>query len=367
MRAVVLVGGEGTRLRPLTYTTPKQLLPVAGVPMLERVIAQLAAHQVTEVVLSLGYQPDAFLAAYPDGIVAGLPVVYAVEPEPLDTAGAVGFAARYADSLPGSTDPGTFLVLNGDVLTDLDITALIDFHRTSGASATISLTPVEDPSRYGVVPTDDEGRVIAFVEKPAPGTSPTNYVNAGVYVLEPEVIERIPQGRRVSVERDTFPELAAQRLLFAMPTGEYWLDTGTPESYLTAQQDLLSGSRGGPPAPGARMVSEGVWVLGTPRLDGDVGPGSLVADGAVVEHGARAAGSVLGAGSLVSKGAVVERSVLLPGATVEPGARVEDSVVGSRSVVGEGAVVEGWTLIGDDVNVQPGTVLLAGRVPPSPL
>jgi mannose-1-phosphate guanylyltransferase len=361
VRAVVLVGGEGTRLRPLTFTTPKQLLPVAGVPMLERVIAQLAGHGVHDVVLSLGYQPDAFLAAYPEGTVAGLPVTYAVEPEPLDTAGAIRFAADFADA----RDPqgGTLLVLNGDVLSDADISALIEAHRRSGAAATIGLTPVEDPSRYGVVPTDDKGRVLEFVEKPPAGTAPTNMANAGIYVLETEVLERIPSGRRVSVERDTFPLLAAEGLLFAYPSDAYWLDTGTPASYLQAQRDLLDGSRGTVPAQGAKEVNSGVWVLGEARLDGAVGPASLIGDGGIVEAGATVVASVIGAGAVVCSGALIERSVLLPGAQVESGARVSDSVLGNRSRVGAGAFLAEETLIGDDAEIPPGEQLTGGRVP----
>ncbi len=165
MKAVVLVGGEGTRLRPLTLSSPKQMLPIVGVPMIERVLGHLAAHGVDEAVLSLGYLPDAFMEAYPDGRAVGVRLTYAVEPEPLDTAGAVRFAAKYA----GIAE--TFVVVNGDVLTDLDLTSLVAFHRQRGAEGTIALHPVSDPSAFGVVPTDEEGRVMAFVEKP-PATRP---------------------------------------------------------------------------------------------------------------------------------------------------------------------------------------------------
>ncbi len=160
MRAVVLVGGEGTRLRPLTLTTPKQMLPVVEQPMIERVVGHLADHGIEEAVLSLGYRPDAFITAYPSGTIAGVRLTYAVEPSPLDTAGAIRFAARYADM------DETFVVVNGDVLTDSDLSALVDFHRQRSADATIGLTPVDDPSSFGVVPTDEDGRVQAFIEKP---------------------------------------------------------------------------------------------------------------------------------------------------------------------------------------------------------
>lgn len=160
MRAVVLVGGEGTRLRPLTLTAPKQMLPIVEEPMIERVVGHLADHGMGDAVLSLGYRPDAFIDAYPDGTIAGVRLTYAVEPSPLDTAGAIRFAAAHA----GIDE--TFVVVNGDVLTDSDLSGLVAFHRERGAEATISLTPVEDPSAFGVVPTDDQGRVEAFIEKP---------------------------------------------------------------------------------------------------------------------------------------------------------------------------------------------------------
>ena len=192
MKAVVLVGGEGTRLRPLTFTTPKQMLPVAGRPMIERVLAHLAAHGVDEAVLSLGYRPDAFMRAYPEGTAAGVKLVYAVEEQPLDTAGAIRFAAYEAGLVE------TFVVVNGDVLTELDVSALVQQHHETAAQATIALTPVEDPSAFGVVPTDETGRVTAFIEKPAPGEAPTNLINAGTYVFEPTVLDRIP-GRPAGV------------------------------------------------------------------------------------------------------------------------------------------------------------------------
>ena len=228
MRAVVLVGGEGTRLRPLTLTTPKQMLPVGGRPMIERVLGHLAQHGIDQVVLSLGYRPDAFIDAYPDGSCAGVGLTYAVEDAPLDTAGAIRFAAREA----GLDE--TFVVVNGDVLTDLDVTALMAFHRERGAEATVALTPVDDPSAFGVVPTDEHGRVLAFIEKPPPGQAPTNLINAGTYVLEPSVLARIPGGRRVSIERETFPALVADGRLYALGLGRRLARRRHPATFLAA-------------------------------------------------------------------------------------------------------------------------------------
>ncbi len=357
MKAIVLLGGQGTRLRPLTYTTPKQLLPIVEVPMIERVLAHLLAHGVDEAVLSLGYRPDAFLGAYPGHEAAGVRLDYAVEPEPLDTAGAIAFAARHA----GIDE--TFLAVNGDVLTDLDTTALVAFHRSHGAAATIHLKAVDDPSRFGVVPTDDDGRVIEFVEKPPPDSVPANLINAGTYVLEPEVLTRIPPDRRVSVEREIFPQLAAEGAVFAMASDAYWLDTGTPAAYLQANADLLEGVRPGSPAPHARQVSPGVWTLGPPTVRGEVLAHSLLGAGAQVAAEAHVVASVIGARSVVERGARVEHSVLLPGARVGEGARVAGSILGRDCVVSEGCELSPVTVVGDDVVVPEGALLADARVP----
>ena len=322
----MLAGGEGTRLRPLTYTVPKQLLPVAGVTMLERVLGRLAAHGIDDVVLSMGYRPDAFREQFPDGRAAGVALTYAVEPEPRDTAGAIRFAADEAGI------DGTFVVLNGDVLTDLDLGALVAFHRERGGLATIALTPVEDPSAFGVVPTDSEGRVTAFIEKPPRDLAPTNLINAGTYVLEPEVLAMIPPGARVSIERETFPALVGEGRLFAMASDAYWLDTGTPAQYLRANLDLVEG----------------------PAL---LEPGSSVAPTA------RVCRSVVGAGARVEEGAEVRDSVLLPDAVVGPGAVVDGSIVGARARIGAHARLGPVTVVGCDVEVPAGRVLQDERVP----
>jgi NDP-sugar pyrophosphorylase family protein len=356
MKAVVLVGGEGTRLRPLTFTTPKQMLPVVEVTVIERVLAHLARHGVTDAVLSLGYQPDAFMTAFPDDHAAGVALTYAIDPEPLDTAGAVGFAAAAA-----GVDE-TFIVVNGDVLTDMDVSALVDFHRLRDAQGTIALTRVEDPSAFGVVPIDDDGRVQAFVEKPPRESAPTNLINAGTYVLEPDVLARIP-ARRSSIEREVFPAMVPSGCLYAMPSPAYWVDVGTPVTYLQAQLDLLDGVRGAPPAPAAESRGNGVWTIGRPVLDGAaVGP-VLVGDAAYVAGAARVERAVVGAGARVEAGAVVRNSVLLPGSLVRAGAVVDGSVVGERAVIGERARLSDLTVVGGGARVEPDTEVSAARVP----
>jgi len=340
MKAVVLVGGFGTRLRPLTHTTPKQMLPILHKPMIEHVLAHLAHHGITEAVLSMGYRPDAFADAYPDGRCAGVELHYAIEPEPLDTAGAIRFAA-----LDAGIDE-RFLVVNGDVLTDLDLGALIRFHDVHGGEGTIALHRVDDPSAFGVVPTDDDGRVLAFVEKPAREEAPTDLINAGTYVLEAPVLERIADGRKVSIEREVFPAMVADGVLYAMAGRTYWIDTGTPAKYLQSQLDLLDGLRGEPAQgihPGAHISAEAKVVR------------SVVGDGATVDAGAHVRDAVLMAGAHVGANAVIERAVLGRRASVGAGARVDDlAVLGDGAVVAANLRVSGGT-VGVDEHLEPGT------------
>ena len=248
MRAVVLVGGEGTRLRPLTLTTPKQMLPIVEQPMIERVIGHLADHGIDDAVLSLGYRPDAFINAYPGGTIAGVRLTYAVEPTPLDTAGAIRFAARTCRHRRH---------LRGGQRRRADRRRHLGADRLPshcGAEATISLTPVDDPSAFGVVPTDARRAGSRPSSRSRPGTRrPTNLINAGTYVFEPSVLDRIPDDRRVSIERETFPGPGRGGPLFALGSDAYWLDTGTPDAYLRAHRDLLLGRRPGPPGPRAEL------------------------------------------------------------------------------------------------------------------
>lgn len=334
MKAVVLVGGFGTRLRPLTLQTPKQMLPIVDRPMIEWVVGHLGRHGVDEAVLSLGYRPDDFASAYPDNHCAGVELRYAVEDEPLDTAGAIRFAAREA----GITE--RFVVMNGDVLTDLDLASFVAFHDRVGAEATIALHEVSDPSRYGVVPTDEDGRVIAFVEKPPADEAPTRFINAGAYVLEPSVLDRIAADRPASIERETFPALVNDRSLYAMPDGGvYWVDAGTPETYLQAQLDLVEGRR---PLP----------------ADISMAP---VHPSAVVSPTASVRSSVLGPGVRVEDDAEVVRSVVQRGTVVGPKARVLDSIVGADTVIGERAILDYLCVIGDQYFVSPGAELRGFR------
>jgi NDP-sugar pyrophosphorylase family protein len=364
VKAVVLVGGEGTRLRPLTYTTPKPLLPIANQPFLERQLSWLAAHGVTEVVLSLGYLPDAFEAHFPSGSFrapAGeLVLHYAVEDHPLGTAGAIRFAA---DAL-GELDE-RIVVCNGDVLTTLDLGRLVHFHDERGAEATIALTQVGDPSAFGVVPTRDDGEVIAFVEKPPPGKAPTNWINAGTYVLEPSVLARIPERLAVSIERETFPRMLEEpRRLYAKADDAYWIDIGTPEKYLQAHTDVLGGALAGPPVAGARELRPGVWVQGDVTIaeGATVEAPVLLGDGVRIDAGARVVGSVLGDGARVAHGARVVRAVLHRDAVLDDDGEVIDSVLGARAHLGAGGIASMHTVVGAGGELAPGAHASGARI-----
>jgi mannose-1-phosphate guanylyltransferase len=301
MHAVVLVGGFGTRLRPLTNSLPKPLLPLGQRTILEWLLVHLARGGVTDAVLALGFKPEPFMQAYPDARCAGVRLSYAIEDSPLDTAGAIGFAARSA----GLHERGeTFVVANGDIVTDLSVGDLVAAHRANvshGARATIHLTPVADPSQYGVVEFEEVGRVRGFREKPAPGTITSRHVNAGTYVFEPDVLDIMPGDAPLSVERVTFPALVERAALFAHPTNDYWLDAGRPESYLRANLDLVGGR----------------------RRDRD----TAVHASATVASDATVRDSVVGAQAVIEPGASVVGSVIFPGARVGAGARVSGSSV----------------------------------------
>lgn len=328
MHAVVLVGGFGTRLRPLTLTTPKPLLPIANVRQLEHLIANLATAGVTHVALALGFKPEPFFDAFPEGICAGVELHYAVEPEPLDTAGAIAFAARDAGI------DNTFVVMNGDIICDLDVSSLIQFHREHGAEGTLHLTPVADPSQYGVVETDENGWVKRFVEKPAPGETTSTVINAGTYVLEPSVLKRMPVGEKLSIERVVFPQMVSEGKLAAMPTSDYWIDTGRPDTYLQANLDLIDGTR-------SHILSS-------------IAPHCSIDPSASIVH------TVIGEGSTVGAQCVVSDSVLLPGSHVGQRVRLERCLV--MGEVGDDASLTDC-VIGVDGVVAPGSVLKAEKIP----
>ncbi|HEY5833537.1 NDP-sugar synthase [Streptomyces sp.] len=337
--AILLVGGKGTRLRPLTTHTPKPLLRVAGVPLMTHQLARAAAAGVTRVVLATSYLADLFREEYGDGSALGLEVVHAAEEEPLGTGGAIRNAAEHLTC--GPDEP--VLVFNGDILSGLDIAGLRAGHQASGADVTLHLIRVPDPRAFGLVPTDADGRVLAFLEKPqTPEEIVTDQVNAGCYVFTRRTIDTIMPGRVVSVERETFPDLlGAGALLRGVIDTSYWLDLGTPAAFVKGSADLVRG------------------LVDSPALPGEPGR-ALVLPGAVVDPQAvLSAGTVVCEDAVVEAGAVVEGSVVLSGARIATGALVHRSVVGREACIGRGStVVE--AVVGDRAEVGPDN-----QLPPS--
>jgi mannose-1-phosphate guanylyltransferase len=321
VQALILAGGEGTRLRPLTYTVPKPVLPLAGRPHIAYVIDWLARHGVDDVIVSCGHLADGMRSALAD-LETGVQIRFAEEPDARGTAGAI----RFAEDILADR----FLVLNGDVLCDLDLTAQIEQHESTGARATIALYPVEDPTGYGLVHHHEDGEITEFLEKPEPDQIATDEINAGAYLLERSVLDEIPPDRAVSIEREVFPRLIAKGL-YGIRLEGYWIDIGTPDRYLEANWDILEGRvetvLGELDEP--RMVGEGCEVSDSAEIRPPVviGRGSRVGDGAVVER------SVLLDGCVVADDAVVANSILSSGVRVEAGARVEDAVIGQDELV----------------------------------
>ncbi|GHH79825.1 GDP-mannose pyrophosphorylase [Streptomyces sulfonofaciens] len=337
--AILLVGGKGTRLRPLTVNTPKPMVPAAGVPFLTHQLARARAAGVEHIVMATSYLAEVFEPYFGDGSAFGLHLEYVTEREPLGTGGAIRNVSSRLRS--GPEDP--VLVFNGDILTGLDIRALVAAHASSGADVSLHLTRVTDPRAYGLVPTDDTGRVLAFLEKPgSPEEIVTDQINAGAYVFRRSVIDSIPEGRPVSVERETFPGLlAAGAHLQGMVDSTYWLDLGTPEAFVRGSADLVLGRAPSPAVPGRcgdRLVL----------------PSARVAPGAKLSGG-----TVVGERALIGAGARLSGSAVLCDAVVEPGAVVTDSLIGEGARVGARTVVTG-AVIGDGASVGADNELLAG-------
>jgi mannose-1-phosphate guanylyltransferase len=342
MQALILAGGEGTRLRPLTESVPKPVLPLAGRPHIAYVIDWLASHGVDDVVVSCGHLADGVRAALAE-VEAGASVRFAVEPDARGTAGAIRFAADMLGE--------RFLVLNGDVLCDLDLSAMIDQHERTGAVATIALYPVDDPSAYGLVRRTPEGEITDFLEKPDPAEIDTDEINAGAYFLERSVLDLVPPDVGVSIEREVFPRLVGQGLYGRRLEG-YWMDIGTPDRFLQASWDILdrrvdtvSGRLVGPDGTHVAddaSVHDGASVTGPALIEA----GASIGAGAVI--GPRA---VIGRSSSIAEGARIEGSVLLSGCTVGTEAHLRDAILSAEAVIAPGAAPEAGSVIGEGEKV----------------
>jgi mannose-1-phosphate guanylyltransferase len=359
MKAVILVGGQGTRLLPLTVNTPKPLLPLVNRPFLDHALFLLRAHGITDIVLAMAYLSESFEEKYGDGSHLGMKLTYVREEEPLGTGGAV-------KNVEGYLTPGeTFLVFNGDVLTDLDLTDMMRFHRESGSICSISLTPVEDPTSYGVIDLDERGKISRFTEKPKREEATSNWINAGTYVLQPEVLSHIPKDEFHMVERGLFPNLLSEgKPLYGYRSDRYWIDIGTPAKYLQAHYDLLAAGRLKQALqPEGETLHDAVWT----------GPGTSIHKGArvtgpvvfgrdcSVEEGAAITGpAVLGDGCRVLSEAELEGVVAWRGATFEEKSRCTSSIVGNNACIGAESKLESTTVIGDDANTGRSNHLAKG-------
>jgi len=341
LQAVVLVGGEGTRLRPLTFETPKPMIPVMNVPFLERTLLRLKEAGIDDVILPAGYLPEAITSFFGDGSPLGLKIRYVIEETPLGTAGALKNIEHFIT--------GPFFVLNGDVLTSLDLRAMRAYHEKRGGVATLHLIKVEDPSAFGCVVHDATGRISAFVEKPEREDALTDEINAGTYLLETAVFAAIPAGRAVSIERETFPQLiAAGKPLYAFTTDDYWIDLGKPEAYLASHRHIFDGSM----PLGLQPYVDGPGAKGVPPSA--IIPPVFIGRNVRVAPDAKVGPyTVLGDDCEVGSGAVVADSLLWDSVVVEAGASLDWAIVASRARIGAGAVVGRGSVIGHDAQIAP--------------
>jgi mannose-1-phosphate guanylyltransferase len=333
-QAVILVGGQGTRLRPLTYQLPKPMIPVLNRPFLEHTLAYLKSHGVGSAILALSYLPEAIQSQLGDGTNLGMTLNYAVEATPLGTAGAVKNAEPYLES--------TFAVLNGDIFTDLDLGAMLRLHQRKRAKATIALTWVDNPCAFGVVETDNDGRVRRFVEKPKPDRVTSHWINAGVYIFEPEVLRHVPEGSHYMFERGLFPRLLElEEPVYGYPFSGYWLDMGTPEKYLRLNCDLLSAKVVSHLIPGlSRDGVYGAAEASTHPSASIAGP-VVIGAGCRIDQGVRIKGPVvIGADCHIGEGATLERVVLGTGVSIKAGSHLKQCLVNRSETGGKEQIID---------------------------
>jgi mannose-1-phosphate guanylyltransferase len=358
MQALILVGGEGTRLRPLTLTVPKPVVPLVDRPFIRYMIEWLARHGVDDIVLACGFLAAGVHDVLGEGGGGGPRLRYVEEPDARGTAGAIKFAERLLDD--------RFLALNGDVLTDLDLTALIELHERRNARATLALYPVDDPSAYGLVRRRKDGEITEFLEKPEPDQIDTDEVNAGAYVLEKSILDLVPEDREVSIEREVFPRLVGDGLYGRRLPG-YWMDIGTPERYLQASWDILE--RRVETEVGSVVDGDGLAIDSEAMVgDGaDVSAPAFVEQRSDVATGARVGPrTVLGPVCEVAEGAVVEGSVLHRGCSIGRDAKVSGAILAGGVEVGERATIREGVVVGEGARVAAGTVIPEdGRVDPA--
>jgi mannose-1-phosphate guanylyltransferase len=350
MQAVILVGGEGTRLRPLTSTVPKPLVPLVDRPFIVFMLEWLRTHGIEDVIMSCGFLATSVRNVLGNGSGLGIRLRFVEEPDPRGTAGALKFAESMLDE--------RFLLLNGDVLTDIDLTEQIAQHERTGAQATLALVPVEDPSAYGLVHLAEDRSVIDFVEKPGPDKIDTNLISAGAYVLEREVLELVPSARNVSIEREVWPRLIGSGL-YGFPSESYWLDIGTPERYLQGTFDIIEGKVR--TAVGSLVGDDYLAIDPDARVGGRAIPPAVLGRGVHVAAGAQVGSLVvLGEGVAIGAGSTVEHSVIMNGAEIGTGCTLRDCIVAAGCRVGEGTQITGGAVLGEGVTVGARNIVTRG-------
>ncbi len=335
MQALILAGGKGTRLKPLTLCTPKSIVPIGNKPFILRQISSLKKAGITNIILSLNYHPSCIEHILGDGADFDVDLKYVIEPNPLGTAGAYKYAEKFIDM--------TTIVLNGDILTDIDLGRVVDSHRKNGASATIVLTKVDDPSAYGLVEIGDDRKVLSFTEKPEAKTltNPVvNTINAGIYILEPSVLDLIPEAENYSFENQLFPSLLeTEQAFYGCVVEDYWIDIGTPQRYLQAHYDLIRGKCGNFQIDRGNDLHIG--------KDVEVDEVSLLGNGCVVGDGAKIVNSVLGQNVVVGKGSIIENSVVWDETTLSSFVKISGSILGGSCCIGTNVKLDSGSVLGD--------------------
>jgi mannose-1-phosphate guanylyltransferase len=354
MKAVILSGGFGTRLRPLTINTPKSMVPVLNIPFLEYFIKRLKAHKVSDIALAVSYLAEPIKAYFGDGSRFDVKLSYTIEETPLGTAGAVKNAGGFIDE--------PTLVFNGDIFTDLDITAMIENHKQNKAMLTIALTPVEDPTSYGLVETDNQNKIVRFLEKPNPDEITTNMINAGTYILEPEVMSLIPSQTNCSFERDIFPLLLREKkAVFAYPSDCYWIDIGKPENYFQLHYDLLNGKSNQYRFDNGKkkvVTGRNCFIHPSAQISGP----AVIGDNCVIGEDVKINGSVvIGSNSKISNSSVVDDCILWNSVHVEPFARIKHTIIANNSHLGSGCIIE-QAVLGNNTIIGYGQKVKAGRL-----
>ena len=369
MKAVILAGGEETRLRPITFLNPKPMLPLVNRPFMEKFVLWIKSHKIKDIIFSTGYLSEIFKNYFGDGSRFGMNFIYVQEKETLDTCGGVKNVEKYLDG-------NRFLVFNGDILSSIDLTEMLAFHKRKRADITISLTRVEDPASYGLVPVDKESKVIQFIEKPEHGEAITDLINAGIYIIEPNIMELVPKGKRYSFERDLFPDVLEKGYkVFGYVSDEYWLDVGTPQKYLMAHWDILY-KKINFKFP-YKEVMENIYIgkdtkylknnfVSGPVVIGEntriessarIMPLTVVGDDCLISGRTEISESIIFRGCKVGKECLIKRAIISNNVKIDDNVIIEDyAVIGDNSKIGKNNILKNGVKIGINSNIAPGQI-----------